>query len=994
MFYNGRWKVEKEEVSDRQTNELDGMDNETDFDLKLPETNPQMNIIDHLKQYKEYLRGSSHGCEFRKEKIFQFYNYLDGNDEIRNLDDIFILSDEFNDLEEQWSKLSHQNLKDDSFTFFYKSLAKKMEVHINALEEVHESSETKRILRYLYTAILTKINFLNDDSNLNMVIDVGKYMQIVKQNFDLLKNLSDKKSKVEMINQYKNDFKKQLDQNIDEAKEFIDNQIRPEINGIINQVDETIDFLLQEIIETKEQVNEHKEELLAKKKDLKRALIIRGICGSLKIVGTIAGYIVPVGSAVGAVNVVESLAIGNQTDSHNLTIQNDHLKDLTKKLENIRSMKKNHLDEIVDYKLKEIEQYENEEFSNEFQDTKLVLNNIKDKLETGSNVEIEKIDDDLRTLFKKKQDDLFLNAKVMGQQKFGKASKIVENGRQLLSMGFEIFEKFKADKDRFDLVKDAIGETDSKIEQLKQFENEINLTFYPMLEKMSNDLNDVVISLDGKSKVSLDITKWKVQSSLKNIRSELKQITEGFKTENKLNRCFDLLEEAMILMINIYDRIRSYQEQQNLANYIANISSDSTTSNDFTEPKLNEISQKLEYVVRSNLALKQYQIALNAFNQWVFPFAKLFGKKIKLPDQLNLEKNFENLIKQAMDEMEMMKFQIDEYNTSIQRHDEFISSCEFNSNYVSTKPFFVWKNEDYKGMISDLLDGKEVALKSRIEDSIKNKDAIKFNWIEINFKTKNASLQTEINNKLKAFRMKAKHMGNSNYRVNDKFYLINTPSQTIEYSFEKNENNEPLDQNYVYTKMKNGDLILSPYALWKFSLVSLTDEVLFKDLEIYKNEIDLELNGHGNYIPSGLNITRMAFNLRKGAKNNDLEMDKFYKSDDLLVSTSNESDEFKDLFINDVYNQKIHNWIVHRTSRNDQLDNLKLDSNGQNGLKTVVRDTLGMNSNLLLGQLIVGKIYGANKNLNDQIYLSPDQKRQIKINEMTRTILPALKKRF
>ncbi|GIY18028.1 uncharacterized protein CEXT_427171 [Caerostris extrusa] len=195
-----------------------------------------------------------------------------------------------------------------------------------------------------------------------------------------------------------------------------------------------------------------------------------------------------------------------------------------------------------------------------------------------------------------------------------------------------------------------------------------------------------------------------------------------------------------------------------------------------------------------------------------------------------------------------MKLKLDLYKTSVKSSDKYLNIAEFNSRYVSTEPFFVWKNEEYGNLLAKLLSGQSVLLKADVKMSPANKDAIKFSLIELYFNSKNETTQSRINEILKGFDIIANHLGNSYYRYDNKIYLITSDSQSIFYSIEKNTAGEPVRKNWVYQKLKNGDLMLSLYTLWEIKMINSTSKISFRDLEVYKNKIDLELSGFGSYV--------------------------------------------------------------------------------------------------------------------------------------------------
>lgn len=191
--------------------------------------------------------------------------------------------------------------------------------------------------------------------------------------------------------------------------------------------------------------------------------------------------------------------------------------------------------------------------------------------------------------------------------------------------------------------------------------------------------------LGARSRVSLEVTKWQVQTMLRDMKLHLRQMTKGFKVEDDLARCLEKLEESTTTLINIYDRIQDYQEHQNLANYIAIIST--TSRHDHRE-------LKLEMLIRSNLIIKQYQMAINALKQWVFPFANEYLRTI--PSHLEIQTN------QTSKEIKSVLEKVEKKQLSTQQEDALKHvGVYFDSHHVSSHPFFVWKNNQHKNSITN-----------------------------------------------------------------------------------------------------------------------------------------------------------------------------------------------------------------------------------------------------------------------------------------------------
>ncbi|KAF8789165.1 hypothetical protein HNY73_007129 [Argiope bruennichi] len=182
------------------------------------------------------------------------------------------------------------------------------------------------------------------------------------------------------------------------------------------------------------------------------------------------------------------------------------------------------------------------------------------------------------------------------------------------------------------------------------------------------------------------------------------------------------------------------------------------------------------------------------------------------------------------------------------KKDKHLHYGEFSSGNLSTKPFFIWENEKYRNVLSKLLSGREVVLKADVKKCPAYKQAIKFNCIDFQFTLRCESSQSRLREALKRYDISATHMGYSYFRFNDKIYLITSGSQTIYYSLEKSATGECVRSNAVYNKIRNGDLMLSPYAVWKIELINSSDKDSFEELEKYKNEVSLELAGYGSYV--------------------------------------------------------------------------------------------------------------------------------------------------
>lgn len=717
--------------------------------------------------------------------------------------------------------------------------------------------------------------------------------------------------------------------------------------------------------------------------------------GFLPGFGAIAGSVIGTGASIG-----ESLSLGDQ-NMPPLNINPGDIKKLDHIIENIKNKKLDQLNGLLEHIETDLEEYRKEHNnSDELKDLEELVKNIKQKLSTVSDVrEIRKLEKELEAALEKKQKELGINA--LGDKKkesaLDKVKGMMDKLKAIGSIGIDLYNQYKNDKGQLAAINNAIRQREDMILKLRQYEDEVYEIIIPMLKDMQSDLKKIAESLKNKSRVQLDITKWKSQTRLRDMKLEMHELTAGFQVESSLARLIEKQEETMNTLINIYDRIDNYHDQQELGDYIGNICSAGAKRIQITDQNLANSIDELEIAIRSNILIKQYTSTINALKQWVFPFAKVYLQELKRPDQFKLDNNLDNQVEEAKAEIEKINRKIKIYKTSVQKSDEYIHNGEFSSEYVSTNPFYVWKNENNNEMLSKLLSGEEVLFKADILNSPIGKNGIKFNLVELNFKIpdQEKNLQAELNEKLKLFLVNAIHLGNSYYRCDKKIYSISSPSQTIEYSLEKKEDGTPVDQNVVYKKIKDGDLMLSPYALWKFRLVSTKNAEAFKELEKFKGKIDLELTGLGGYISNAIDAS-------------ELNIEDYYKSDDTIIK---EIEYDENLFIKNfkgkvsrpfskffhkkstyLPNEMISTSLDFEKNTNNELKliNSTKEENFLNKINSSSIDTFG---NLILGQMVVGKLFGSNKYLSGHNYVSPDLRREMKINELGKRISQVLKEK-
>ncbi|CAG8466770.1 4170_t:CDS:2, partial [Scutellospora calospora] len=736
------------------------------------------------------------------DKIFdqldddQLNNYFRFKLTYNSVDVTLKLVEKFQSLEKQFKLKS---ISDIEFISFYQFFIKRIEQYAENLE----NKEIKMALSYLYTCTLSKICTLKFQLESNLIVNINGYFKMIKKDIELLKN-EETQRRVE-------EFKKEIKIKVEEAYNIASKQIKHEMDNIIHKIDEKIKILINETKELIENVEENKHTLEEKQNELKNKLVLRQTLGILKIVGqtiSIAGGPIGVAGDVikGGVNIAEAFISENNRNS-NFEISSD-IKDSLNRMEKMiedEEIKKKEI-KIAEQQIKELSQecdkypYLSNIKGSLIKIQKSLSNINSTKIIKEIKVELETTQKKLEELEKENNEDSTIELEVV--HKLNIAINTTE-------MAIELYNKYQKDKEEIDAISNSIKQAENDIKKLKRYEENINNAIVPMIKRMQDDINNIESKINKRSHVFLDVTKWKVQSSLKDIKHEIRQISKGFKIQEDVTRYMEMLDEGLTTLINIYDRIQDYYDQAKLV-YIAHIGS--SIADKIADEKLDNAVNKLKREIRFNIILRHLKRATNAFKQWVFPFANVYSDILISPDDYHYDIDIDKSINYIESQIKNIHSKVQEGDVYIIKDiDNYLKYGEFHSEKISTEPFFVWENNKYSHEISKLLIGEEVTIKADITKIDSNKS-------------------------------------NSYYRYGDKFYVIRSDKQPIGYGFEKNDKGEPVMFNNTYKKIKEGELMLSPYTMWKIKLTPAKKNYNFNKFKIYEGKIDLELIGRGKYV--------------------------------------------------------------------------------------------------------------------------------------------------
>ncbi|KAJ6641635.1 hypothetical protein Bhyg_06575 [Pseudolycoriella hygida] len=146
---------------------------------------------------------------------------------------------------------------------------------------------------------------------------------------------------------------------------------------------------------------------------------------------------------------------------------------------------------------------------------------------------------------------------------------------------------------------------------------------------------------------------------------------------------------------------------------------------------------------------------------------------------------------------------------------------------------------------------EQISLLADVKKSTDRFNLFKFNTIELVFRSSDPSVNSQLNQTMRHFKIVASYGGPSDFRCNNHFYTLKCDSTFIYFSYEKSRRDQdPVMKNGVYLKLKENDAVLSPYTLWEFSLHAGSKSTKhFRELAQFSHEnIDIELHGTGTYL--------------------------------------------------------------------------------------------------------------------------------------------------
>lgn len=768
-----------------------------------PDANHYPNPSSSINAYKTYAMAywASNNYSTR------FLEELNRDKNVSALYDVIDFIEEFESLE----KMYFQFRKRLHFNPFYKSLHNRIGDHIDTLE--NSTYENKKILTFLYIEASNKTSY---QRNRTVVVNLVQYLNVVQRHIIEWQ----KKDKEAYINSYRDEYKESFDYKIDSANLLIETLIVPKIEKTSADIDKKIHQLVRGI-QTRIHDKKRNETQLLEQIRLQRIL------APLKIIGKGLSIFGPKGAIIGAVvfgasNVLEHVLVNRRINE----IANEFKAKyqlLNEQLSQLKIMlSKDNSSDFTEFG-REIDKVSNE-IGGELNESGTKL------LATGGTGQWKEWRESLLKTLTTEEDKLKKQGRDPHTDSTIQLFVGMKETLQIAEFGVEVYKEICNDGE----MVEKLSKLQEQFKTWDKYEQNIYNILIPQIHSIAETVKLLRSNSSSKSHVDLDVTKWEIQSTLASVKKNFQEMTRNLNAGGNLLDFIEKMTFGINILIDIYDRISDYSEKAKLATFIADLS---LGLNYIKSPQLKTAMAQLQRMIQLNVAMEQYELAIEAVKYQKFPFADYYLGKYELPTSLNTSDS-ELIVNNIVEQITFIKTKIDESVASLNLIDTLLIRDVW---FDTTRPFYKWKHSEHKNNTLKLLNGEEVTYKAEITDGL-DLSAVKFNDIGIQFKLANQSLQNEWNNALHNFRIKMKMIGNSYYRCMQSIYQIPlTQNTTFLFLW---RNGSQVEKNEMLRKINNNDYFLSPYVTWN---IKLTGDV--NKLKKFRNEtMDVLLTGRGQYI--------------------------------------------------------------------------------------------------------------------------------------------------
>lgn len=730
-------------------------------------------------------------------------------------------------------------------------------VRIENYNQTHNkfSDDDKRVLSLLYSAALgRKLSFVQFRRT---VMDTEGFLDLVLAQIDFLK-----KEKIQnYVNKLNTEYLNYFEVKMNAGKELISNNITEEIDNILHDIDLKILTLVHEISQKRNESLKTFDKLLEMKSRLNNLLPLRKLLIPLNFLAATLSVLGPAGALVGATiggaSSIANTALNSQIEGNEVKLSasfNKMISGASDAYKNQHNWLKVYLGTIE----KDIDTFDTESSpSPSLSDMKKRVTEFKaDVMKEydilcpnliGGYCRADKINE-----IRKKITNTLNNEKghiekssELHKEKFVKMIDKWKMGATVAELCVDQYQEVRNDEAKLQVLDESIHTASQTIGILDTNERAIYEIVLPLVRNLQEILPKIENSSD-KSRTDLSVLKWQMRNTLRDTKVMLHEITASFSIDAVLQRYMDKLDEAMSLIVDIYDRMDSYRDQSKLVSMIsAGLTKEASTS---LNPQLNNAISDLELTIQTNVVLQYYTLAMSAFKTYVFPFASYYLGKFNLPEVIK-SANKTDAMNNAVNNIGIMKTALDFNKVTLSQYGNDIIFCNFSgSNGIES--LYTWKYDEIRNDVVELFGGKNVTVKADILKGF-HANAVRFQTIDLRFHLDNKHEEDAVLEALKNYSFSMTLVGNSYFRCDDRIYTIAIDGVQIHQSFVKEDGGKSSKYSLNYNKIISNQSLLSPYATWVVQLTKNNNDNDFQTLAQFANKsISISLVGTGHYLKS------------------------------------------------------------------------------------------------------------------------------------------------
>lgn len=437
--------------------------------------------------------------------------------------------------------------------------------------------------------------------------------------------------------------------------------------------------------------------------------------------------------------------------------------------------------------------------------------------------------------------------------KWNSINKSLQTTMYIANSGFDvarIIRQYSNDQPMLDQVENASKQHNGSFQEMAVYEEHLHRMFKPLFKQIVEHSESLGSNLKTQTEFEWHIPQTNFKSYARKCISIVQKLTQYFLIEDdEFILMLTELQELLTTLVDAYDKIEELRYRMPVADFMGKLSGvECLTAND---PDTCNSFKKTSKSIRRNELVRDFAQVFAAYKQASFPFGASRMQLLNASHLLLCTAPNEKVSKLLRSGLETMRDDLMASSLSTQNHQDVdVVFTKFSSQFISTQPFFVWPNDQYSHQIAELLSGERVTLVASVSAPYV-KNAAKFHWVALNITSKDQDVARQVHSLLKHFRVEMVRSGESYFRCNSAIYAIGGGDLNFTTSFERDVKGEFVTENRVHRKLSMSDVSLSPYNLWKFKLVSTSQEdhkAIFAILSLLANKVDLELVGEGNYV--------------------------------------------------------------------------------------------------------------------------------------------------